>query len=454
MSYDGYPESLLAAEDAGGAFQIGSNWGQDYTESSIRALWQVPSPTPINALNIFRQSLMKLPLEALKGFEGILTDVAEGTFNAVGTAVDAIMNALLGTVTFLTHNAFTEWVGSAFHGLAVEARQVWDILAGLIVTPINAAVSAVKAWWISLTGKTQHLDETGGYDAGNLVGEIGKDVVEGLTDLGLNVVGFFKGIYDTWFGGSSGSGTLAEATYTIEAIKDAVLNGYTVHTVTSNEAAWAVPSPTPMDSTAILIGGGEHGNNGSSGGGSGGDGGLHGSYIAMPIDLTGITALDIQIGTAGNLSYVREANTTTPHSGAILAQSAIHGSPGGIASMLGLTVTASLPGSGGKGSNYNTSNGTGGESSSLAVGGNRGSSGPAGRPGGAGGSVSAGSKTKCGGAGGGGGGAATVALGGGGNGGPGGYPGGGGGGGGAYSGLPGSSNGGAGAPGIVFLIYK
>lgn len=269
-----------------------------------------------------------------------------------------------------------------------------------------------------------------------------------VAEWGGGVINRFKAIFNGWFGGSSGTGTEAEVTYVIETIKDAVINGYTVSTFTSDTAAW--PVPTLVECTAVLIGGGESG--------SGGTGGLDGSFLATPIDLTGITSLDIQIGTAGNLSYVREANGT-PHTGAVIAQSPMHGSVGGSAAqggIFGLTPTNSLPGSGGNGG-FGGSGGTDatpGEDSALATGGARGAPGNFGAPGQPGGSVSAGSQIKCGGAGGGGGGQAIVVLNGGGDGGAGGYPGGGGGGRGA--GWGGGPNGsvGPGAPGVVWLVYK
>ncbi|WP_349318852.1 hypothetical protein [Mycolicibacterium canariasense] len=272
-----------------------------------------------------------------------------------------------------------------------------------------------------------------------------------LPGLFENVVDIATGIFNGWFGGG-GSGTAAEVTYTIEKIKDAVINGYNVHVVTSDEVNWVVPSPLPAEFNIGAFSGGQDGNGGSSGGGNGGAGGLHGSYVVNRVDLTGIAALDTRIGTAGNLSYVRVHNAT-PHTGAVVAQSAAHGSPGGMSTPLGYSPSASIPGSGGKGSDYNTGNGTAGSPSLLAAGGARGATGIFGSSGQPGDSVSAGAAVKCGGGGGGGGGAASVALNTGGKGGAGGYPGGGGGGGGASNGAA-AGGGGPGAPGMVIYYYK
>lgn len=276
------------------------------------------------------------------------------------------------------------------------------------------------------------------------VGDVFDDAFNALSSWGTDVLNRFKAFFNGWFGGTSGTGSQAEVTYVIETIKDAVINGYTVTTFTSDEVAW--PVPAHVECNAVLIGGGYNGSGG---------GGLHGAFLAMLIDLTGITSLDIQVGTAGNVSYVREADAS-PHTGVVVAQSPPHGTSGGIAGTFGLTPTVSMPGSGGNGG-FGGSGGTAataGQSSALATGGAAGATGGAGGPGGAGGSVSAGSQIKCGGAGGGGGGRATGFLGAGGNGGPGGYPGGGGGG--YGSGWSGGANGvdGAGAPGVVWLFYK
>lgn len=280
------------------------------------------------------------------------------------------------------------------------------------------------------------------------VGDVFDDAFNALSDWGTGVLNRFKAFFNGWFGGSSGTGSEAEVTYVIETIKDAVINGYNVVTFTSDAVAWPVPAHAEMHIAAI--GGGQNG------GGGGGTGGLHGSFLSSLVDVTGVSAFDIQIGTAGNKSYVREA-AGTAHTGAVILESLLHGSSGGITNSLGqLTGTTSLPGSGGNGGSGGPSgtNATSGASSALASGGAAGGAGPAGGNGSAGGSVSAGSLIKCGGAGGGGGGRATVIFNGGGWGGSGGYPGGGGGA--AGTGWGGGADGaaGPGAPGVVWIYYR
>ena len=445
-----YPSDSLESIGADGAFQVGdgSGYGQNDNEATIKKMYTPTVPTPGNAIGLLQKELTKMPLEALSFFKDMLPDVVEGAFDTVGGAVQAIIAGLSSAVTFLTSGQFAAWVGSTFNNLATEARQVFDVLSGAIVTPITAAVQAVKDWWFALTAKTSKLTATGGYQASQLIGQVGKDAVEGLTDLGVNVAGFFKGIYDKWFGVTSGAGTLTQATYTIEAIKDAVISGYNVSTFTSDTVNWQVPSPLPIEVLGILIGGGQNG-------GAGGDGspGLSGSYVVIPLTLTGVTALDIKIGTPGNFSYIRVANPSAPHTGYILAQSAAFGSAGGVAGPLGFTTTASSAGNGGRGALGSTPS-TPGDPSTAATGGIAGpSTGNFGTNGGDGGSVSAGAQVKCGGAGGGGGGKANTGYNQGGRGGSGGYPGGGGGGTGSSNAAP-QRPGGLGAPGVVWIFSK
>lgn len=275
-----------------------------------------------------------------------------------------------------------------------------------------------------------------------------------FTNWAADQVAGFVNIWNGWFE-SGGTGTPAQTQYVIESIKDAVINGYTVHTVTSDETNWPVPSHT--ECIGIAIGGGQNGQGGNgSASAVSSIGGLDGSYVAQHLDLTGITALDIQVGTAGNRSYVREANTTTPHSGTVVLQSPPHGSDGGVSTPLGYTPTTSTPGRGGNGGGWGAgaAAATAGESSAVGAGGAAGGdNGTWGLPGQPGGAVSAGALTKCGGGGGGGGGAARVAFNVGGNGGAGGYPGGGGGAGGNASIGP-AGSGGPGAPGVVFIYTR
>ena len=346
-------------------------------------------------------------------------------------------------------------------------EQIRDIMAGLPITPTLPVLQDIKDWRSLLGLKTQGLNSSGQLDGAKIVGTVAKGAVEGLVDLGTQVTDGIAGIWNGWFG-SGGTGDPAEVQQTIEAIKNAVINGYTVDAYTSDTAN--VPKPDCTEMIAILVGSGQPGV--LPVGKTGQPGGLDGSYLAIQLDVPSLpSAFDIDIGTAGAKTYLRAA-AGTPHTGAVLAESPAPGSPGGITTAFGFTSTSSQPGRGGKGGNgqdaINTPNtpstkGEAGTSSPLAAGGPGGTTtSGVGNNGGPGGNVSTGSSTKCGGGGGGGGGGGSGATFGvgraGGNGGAGGFPGGGGGSPGAGS-RGSTSNGASGAigpggPGCLWLFYR
>lgn len=353
-----------------------------------------------------------------------------------------------------------------------SAAGVWTQISGTYTVPagvawvrmrpgITANATAGQVWMDDAdVHKTQKLPQAFTVD---LVDDL-NDAFSGLASSAANLstltnkVGDgFKAMFNKWLNRTDGTGTVAEVEQVVESIRDAVLNGYNVHTVTANETNWPVPSHT--EAIIIAIGGGEQGQGGTNNTSTiGRIGGRSGSYIAQPVNLTGVAALDTQIGTQGNKSYVRVANTTTPHTGTVVLASPDLGTVGSIAGPLGYTPTSSTPGRGGNGGGMGTGRDlpTAGESSALGAGGlPGGNNGIWGTPGQPGGSVSAGSATKCGGGGGGGGGAAVQSLNVGGNGGNGGYPGGGGGAGGNCNGTANQvGSGGAGAIGVVFILTR
>ncbi|MDL9944166.1 hypothetical protein QSJ19_00935 [Gordonia sp. ABSL11-1] len=281
----------------------------------------------------------------------------------------------------------------------------------------------------------------------------------------MGVGNIVNGIFNGWFGSGS-VGDPLEVQYTIEAIKDAIINGYNVETkVTSG--IWTKPSNI-SELVVIMVGCGQNGGDGSTGNrGPGGVGGIGGGYIAQQID-------PATLGSTVNY-------TVGASNGAVSSFGSYSTTPGGsgISTSFGFTPTTSAPGNGGNGGigtftespSQSSTAGTSGSSSALATGGSGGAAGAtaswpnntyAGN-GAAGGNVSAGSTTKCGGAGGGGGGgagqapASTTANAG--AGGPGGYPGGAGGGGGArgafyVNATSQAGAGGIGATGIIWIFWK
>ncbi|AEK07306.1 minor tail protein [Mycobacterium phage Myxus] len=173
-----WPTNPLEAIGADGAFQIGGgDWGfgQNYTESVVRSLFQPTTPTPGNALALLEQQLAKMPLEVLKGFEGLIPGGSDA-FSTVPKAVATIMGSLTDSV-----RAGLETVVTSMQTIL---NQILEILGGGIVTPINGAVQAVKDWWTALMGKTQHLGSDGKVNAD--LSQI--PALQGLVDAATNAL--------------------------------------------------------------------------------------------------------------------------------------------------------------------------------------------------------------------------------------------------------------------------
>ncbi|AOT25765.1 minor tail protein [Mycobacterium phage Tortellini] len=364
---------------------------------------------------------------------------------------------------------------SGLAGTVAELNQIRDILGGLVVTPINSAIQDIKDWWTSITGKTQNLTSTGQLDASNLVGQVAKDAVEGLTDLADDVVGGFKGIFDSWFGGNTATGTPAEVAQAIEAIRVAVYGGYIVETIVSDQT-WTRPfDPAEcLEFWAVPVGGGGRGQTGDTARPGtdevrtvdGGLGGIDGGYNAVQLDPASIP------GTVA--CTIGPAASTPGATGGVTSFGSLAQSVPGIGAIsngVGFLASASKPGRGGDGGSafmsrvnsttYTSSPGKAGEGSALAAGGAAGAAN--GGTGGAGATAPMDGERKAGGGGGGGGGGragnqtGTITGGTGGN---GGFPGGASGGGGAamnintigFNVAPGQP--GTPANGCLFLIYK
>lgn len=269
----------------------------------------------------------------------------------------------------------------------------------------------------------------------------------------------FAGIFNGWFGGG-GVGTPQEVQYTVEAIKQAILDGWVVDTIVAT-STYVVPQCSELK--VILIGGGQNGQDGGPARES--NGGLGGGFVVEMLDAAALQGktLNFSIASSGATTWVGEASM------GILAECAA-GSVGGIAvGPEGYAPTSSAPGNGGRGgrgSYYQDGSSTSptpGTGSAKGAGGQAGTTGRPGTAGKAGGNVSAGASVKCGGGGGGGGGGGdprvitdTYTAG---PGGPGGYPGGGGGGGGGaggwiINGYGTHGAGGIGAVGCAWVLWK
>lgn len=208
-----------------GAFVIGGGdykYGQDLSEAQIRQMFVLPAPNPLNALNLLREQLGRLPLEALQMFKDLIPDPIEAMFETVGGAVDAIMGALTNNPVFLAISTFHDFLNELWNdpaavigsigqnlveglvdlastvgqqvqdftdflaelwanpGAVIEQigqdlvdglqgalgdlntmwNQLGDIVQGLIVTPITDGVARFQEWWGSITqGVQQTVDD-------------------------------------------------------------------------------------------------------------------------------------------------------------------------------------------------------------------------------------------------------------------------------------------------------
>ncbi|WP_255801156.1 hypothetical protein [Mycobacteroides abscessus] len=406
-----------------------------------------------------------------------LVEDLRGMVDAIGGTVNSAVADIQERLQAITADG--KITGSEIVGLIQQAQvsglaimqtvinQILDILNGNIVTPINSLVQGVKDWFGLNQNKTSALNSSGQLDAGNLVGEIAKESVEGLTDLGANVTGIAKNIFDKWFGGTSAAGTPAEVAQTIEAIQQAVIGGWTVDVFTTN-GTWTKPANL-IECWMIAINGGGKGMPGGTSQTNadivpGGLGGSSGGYIGQQIDPASIPAsVPITVGPG--------ASTNGADGGITSLGSLVSGSPdgSGISTIAGFTPTTSTPGRGGNGGQATGSGGSRGQDggatplAAAGIGGNGINSTGTAQAGTAGANASLSAPTKAGGGGGGGGGGAgsTSSSGTrrGGDGGAGGYPGGGSGGGGSAVGggtfatqTPGQP--GPAPNGAAIIIYK
>lgn len=80
-----------------GAFTIGGgtwNYGQNVTQDMVKAMFELPTPTAANILDIIQMALERLPLDALKAFQPIL-GAADALFADVSTAVSTILSSFV-----------------------------------------------------------------------------------------------------------------------------------------------------------------------------------------------------------------------------------------------------------------------------------------------------------------------------------------------------------------------
>ncbi|MGV0663659.1 hypothetical protein ABQE46_12740 [Mycobacteroides chelonae] len=103
--------------------------------------------------------------------------------------------------------------------LNAQLNQIRDIFAGLVVTPINSTIQAVKDWFGLNQNKTQALNSAGQIGAGNIAGQLGMDKIADLVDnLGDMLTGVKTGADGTATGTT---GTIGEQ---IDQAKESLLS--------------------------------------------------------------------------------------------------------------------------------------------------------------------------------------------------------------------------------------
>ncbi|AYD87062.1 minor tail protein [Mycobacterium phage NicoleTera] len=162
-----WPTNPLEAIGADGAFEIGGgdfNFGQGYTEQLVRSMFEVPLNGG-NPIEILTQQLSRLPLEALQAFKDMIPGTIDDDFIDVATSVATIIGNLANLPRALLTGDFEEWISTTFTSVSTELTQILEILGGLIVTPINSAVQAVKDWYNAIIGKLTHIGSDGTINA-------------------------------------------------------------------------------------------------------------------------------------------------------------------------------------------------------------------------------------------------------------------------------------------------
>ncbi|OMB90306.1 hypothetical protein A5741_12045 [Mycolicibacterium conceptionense] len=162
---------------AGGLPAVLNNLG-DWIETLVD---QLLGALGLPALGSLFDKIMDLGDE----IEGWFDDTLNTASDLAGLIGDLLSNpaSVIGTLT--------QSMVSGLGDLNTLVNQIRDILAGLVVTPINSTVQAIKDWFSGLTGKTSGLNSSGQMNGTNIIGTIASNVVEGLDDIG-------DGLHDTW----------------------------------------------------------------------------------------------------------------------------------------------------------------------------------------------------------------------------------------------------------------
>lgn len=154
---------------------------------------------------------MQATWDKFKGAAGGTVDDIEDALNGAGQAIrDAIANALghSGTghtsANILTYlQSIPQTVVNGLDDLNTLTNQIRDILAGLVVTPINSTVQAIKDWFTGVVGKTQNLTSGGNLPPANVGSPTGG------TNIGQDILDTLNGIWAGLRGAGSVTGKTA-----------------------------------------------------------------------------------------------------------------------------------------------------------------------------------------------------------------------------------------------------
>ncbi|MCV7205314.1 hypothetical protein H7J71_25245 [Mycolicibacterium peregrinum] len=149
--------------------------------------------------------------ELFKELAGPLADGLVPALDNAGQAIrDAIANALghSGTghtsANILTYlQSIPQTVVSGLTDLNTLTNQIRDIFAGIVVTPINSTVQAIKDWFNGVVGKTQNLTSGGNLPPSNVGSPTGG------TNIGQDILDTLNGIWAGLRGAGSASGKTA-----------------------------------------------------------------------------------------------------------------------------------------------------------------------------------------------------------------------------------------------------
>ncbi|MDV6975347.1 glycine-rich domain-containing protein [Mycobacterium intracellulare] len=153
-----------------GAFQMGggsTNYGQNVTDAFVQTLIHGPAVVLAQGFTSIEHFmgelanyLKTLPIEALRLFQAFIPGAVSSAFNTVASAVETIINALSIQNLKMMVSDFENWLASVFNILRAEVSQIFDAIAGAIVTPITSRVQQFIDWLAGIGNQFALLGNT------------------------------------------------------------------------------------------------------------------------------------------------------------------------------------------------------------------------------------------------------------------------------------------------------